>query len=54
MKNEELVKGNVITIYVDPITKQKPEGKAKLLKEVYKGRWEVKFISDDFVCERFV
>lgn len=51
-------KKDIIMIYEDPITKQKPEGKAKLLKLTKAGtsteRWKVRFLSDDFVTERMV
>jgi hypothetical protein len=50
-------RGDVVTIYQDPITKQKPEGKAKLVKQISTAeggleRWTVQFVSDGFVCER--
>lgn len=56
-----LTKGEIVTIYEDPITQQKFEGKAKLLKKIPSNRdceemenWKVKFISDDFVAERLI
>lgn len=50
--------GQHIMIYEDPITCKKPEGEAKLLRKKWtKGeleRWKVKFVADNFVCERFI
>lgn len=53
--------GDIVTIYEDPFTRKKPEGKAKLLAllEAAKRprdlqRWTVKFISDGFVAKRFI
>ena len=50
-------------IYTDPETKSKKEGEAKLLKLLetqipgYKKNmeyWKVKFLSDGFICDRFI
>ena len=54
--------GDTLTIYDDPITKKRPEGKGKLRKLVqdYGGgyqRWEIKFIGEREerpVCQRFI
>ena len=53
--------GDIVTIYEDPFTRKKPEGKAKLLAllEAAKRprdlqRWSVKFLSDGFIAERFI
>jgi hypothetical protein len=44
-------KGDVVMIYEDPITEQKPEGKAELLKKVGGDeeveQWIVRFLDDD-------
>ena len=53
-------KGDVVQIYEDPITKQKPEGQAELIKRLAYGenklpkieRWEVKFLHDGYETER--
>jgi len=53
-------KGDIVQIYGDPITKQKPEGQAKLIKHIYYGennlakieRWKVKFLHDGYETER--
>jgi len=51
----ELKKGDIVKIYQDPITCKKLEGNAKLLKKHFtKNFWKVKFLSDGFICDRFV
>ena len=54
-------KGDTVRIFHDPQTKKKIEGYAKLIKKLtssrFKGdqeRWTVKFLSDGFICDRFV
>lgn len=54
-------RGDVVTVYEDPITKKKEEGEAKLIErlgdtEYNAGNelWIVKFLSDGFICERLV
>jgi len=49
-------KGQIITIYEDIITREKPEGKVKLIRCLNRSLdyWEVEFIEDKFRCERFV
>jgi len=51
-------KGDVVMIYWDPITEQKPEGKAKLLKLLDSAGgvqyWKVKFLADGMVTERTI
>lgn len=50
----KLSKGQVITIYEDPLTETKPEGKAKLVSLQGRPvnqpleRWVVQFLDDDF------
>lgn len=43
--------GEVVMIYEDPLTMQKPEGKAKLIKRVRENEsaelWTVAFLSED-------
>lgn len=51
--------GNIITIYEDPVTMQKIEGKAKLLKQLHCNDpsleyWTVLFINDLAVVDRYV
>ena len=53
--------GQTVTVYQKPLTKEQPEGKAKLLKRIADSRdsetvenWKVKFISDEFICERLI
>lgn len=58
--------GQIVTVFQKPITKEQSEGKAKLLrrmvaKEAEDNRdsevvenWEVKFLSDEFICERLI
>jgi len=50
--------GDIIKIYYDPLTKKDFEGEAKLIKKLpFNGDnelWQVKFINDGFVCDRFV
>ena len=54
-------KGETVNIYEDPHTKERIEGKAKLLERIkvprFKGdteTWKVKFLSDGFICNRFI
>ena len=50
--------GDVVTIYEKPITKEQPEGEAVLIKKLSEHRgkeyWEIKFLLDDFICNRFI
>ena len=53
--------GDIVTIFEDPLTRQKPEGDVKLInKQIAAKRkgdpeyWRVKFLEDGFVCDRFV
>ncbi len=53
-----MTKGDVITVYCDPITKKTIEGKAKLIKDTEERlddleRWQVKFIGDDSYLETY-
>lgn len=57
-------KGDIVMVYQDPLTQNKPEGKAKLLhlwdnRDFYKGTrfevWEVQFQDEDGrKCERVI
>ncbi len=47
--------GDIVTVYEDPITRMKPEGKARLVEKI-RGvrlwftpleRWKVRFLSDE-------
>lgn len=52
--------GQIVEIYNDPITRQKPQGKAKLLIKLIDTHndwlkyWRVKFLSDNFIADRFI
>lgn len=43
-------RGDIVPIYEDPYTKQKPEGKARLISLAHKDpefeRWYVRFLED--------
>ncbi|MFC1862637.1 hypothetical protein ACFL1Z_01620 [Thermodesulfobacteriota bacterium] len=52
---------DITTIYLDPIRQLSPEGKAMLIDELIPAKHEgdlsyyrVKFLSDNFVCNRWV
>ena len=51
-------KGDIVMIYIDPVTETKEEGQAKLLKCPRTSRtidyWKVKFLTDGFVTHRFI
>ena len=54
-------KGDVVMIYIDPMSEKEKEGKAKLLECVSNRGdncateyWEVKFLIDGFVTHRFI
>lgn len=59
---EELKKQLKVMVYQDPLTCQKPEGDAVLIKKMEYAReqengiqnWKVRFISDGFVTERLI
>lgn len=46
----ELNAGEIVIVFQDPYTREKPEGKARLIKWLYNEdileRWEVHFVSD--------
>jgi len=48
--NETLKRGMVVTIYEDPVTRKRPEGKARLVRLVqplHDGAiWHVQFLGD--------
>lgn len=52
---------DIVTIYQKHLTKEYPEGQAKLIKRIPSTRdseqsenWKVEFLSDGFKCERMV
>ena len=51
---------NIVTIFEDPITMKKEEGKARLIRLVSEDdgdgleRWEVRFLDDGYVTERTI
>ncbi len=49
-------KGSVVVIHEDPLTCERAEGKAQLIRLLREDRltetWTVKFLSDGFVCDR--
>ena len=57
-------KGDVVMVYSDPVTEQKPEGKAELLKFISDDgqldeewslqTWKVKFLDDEMVTTRTI
>ena len=57
-------KGDIVMIYQDPVTEQKLEGKAELLKFIGSNgqldensileTWQVKFLDDDMVTTRSI
>ena len=56
-------KGDIVKIYIHPLSEEDYEGTAKLIKKIkgidlYNGRelerWEVEFESDGFICERLI
>lgn len=52
--------GNTVTIFEDPITRKVPEGRAVLVKKIWgiedgkREYWRVRFVSDGFICDRFI
>lgn len=51
--------GDIVTIYEDPLTEQKPEGKAKLVQKVNEDelgleRWLVEFVEDGSQLYRWI
>jgi hypothetical protein len=54
----KLKKGNVVEIFHDPVTKQKSEGKAKLIKCEIKRPdeeyWQVVFLGDEYKTSRWI
>jgi len=58
-KGNEMKTGMVVKVFEDPITCERLEGKAKLLKKHYtyapgQEFWTVKFLQDSFVCDRLI
>ena len=54
-------KGDIVTVYRDPVSRECPEGKAKLIKEINPDMgpgalsfWRVHFLDDNFITERVV
>ena len=52
-------RGDIVMIYDDPITKERPEGKARLMKRLNSSdpnmqQWQVRFLSDRVITERFI
>lgn len=56
MKERILKEGQKRTIYRDPFTEKMAEGKVVLIKKVSDSvrseYWRVRFISDNFICDR--
>lgn len=59
----ELKKGNIVSVYQKPITREDYEGEAKLLHmaKMYQSiapdgceAWEVRFLDDGFIQTRFI
>lgn len=54
-------KGDIVTVYRDPVSRECPEGKAKLIKEINPNMgpaglsyWRVRFLDDNLLTERVV
>lgn len=53
-------KGDIVTIFTDAILRERPEGKARLVKRIDSGAlpkleyWKVEFLSDGVFTERWV
>ena len=51
-------KGQIITIYEDPLTERKPEGEARLLRKIAENDefedWEVEFLDNGYVTGRVI
>jgi hypothetical protein len=56
-------KGDIVMIYEDPITKEKPEGNATLIKKLFSTMegtnwhteyWQVRFINEEAIFERTI
>lgn len=55
----KLRRGRDVTVYEDPITRQKPEGIARLIRDAEfqdedLSSWDVRFHGDDAVVRRWV
>jgi len=62
-EESKMKKGEVVTIHEDPITEEKPEGEAKLLKKIDEDHhavrprcefWQVKFLDEKYKRLRFI
>ena len=56
---KKLKSGDIEMIYDDPITRKRPEGKARLMKKLIPSPvgmeyWQVQFLSDRVITERFI
>lgn len=59
---KELKSGQVIMVYQDPLTENRPEGEAKLIRKLDENKldqteyWDVLFVGDDpdQVCSRII
>lgn len=61
IRRGEMKKGDVVTIYEDPITQKKPEGRARLISRDIKAvgdgleYWSVQFLEDyEDITQRFI
>jgi len=57
----KLEPGKIVEVYAKPLTKEMPEGEARLIEPVASNRdnetfenWKVVFLSDNFECERLI
>lgn len=55
--------GDIVTVYQDPVSEEKPEGKVRLIEKITEDppevftrleRWEVEFLDDGFRTQRFI
>jgi len=53
MKREIRV-GNVVTVYEDPLTETKPEGRVLIKKKHGPDYFRVEFLADGYVCDRLI
>lgn len=58
-RGDKMKPGDIVMIYEDPITQQKEEGRAKLIKQLFDSGdgqpyWLVEFLEDNYRCQRFI
>jgi len=55
-KDMDMEPGDVVMVYLDPITQTRPEDEAELMRQydAPPHYWTVRFLRDNAVCDRFV